>query len=302
MLARAVAVTALLMLMACAPDETDPAESPDSATPTPVPPPAVTPSPEPTPQEDAEGSYLALGDSLAVGVGADDPEQGGYVPLIFEALSEEDGPFVGERRISELWNLAVSGETSASMRDGGQLDEAQERIAQSDPPVSLVTLDIGGNDLLALVRAEPCASDPDGDPCREQIRQTLDGFERNYRLILGTLVEVADRQEHDVVVAVMTYFNPFSGTEHAYEVAGDRALLGVDGLLDCDAADASPEARGMNDIIACVAIELGARVVDVEPRFLGRGEQLTHILAEDIHTNDEGHREIADAFLEELER
>jgi acyl-CoA thioesterase I len=301
MLARALAAVAMLVLVACAADEIDPAVSPAPESPSPLPPQAVTPSPEPEEQE-PETTYLALGDSLAVGVGADEPDDGGYVALLYDALREDEGPLIAGQRIVELENLAVSGETSASMRDGGQLDEAQQRIAESDPPVALITLDIGGNDLLALVRAEPCASEPEGDPCQQQVQETLDAFERNYRLILGTLVEAAERQERDVMVAVMTYFNPFSGTEHEYEVAGDLALLGVDGLLDCDAAEVSAPARGMNDIIACVAAELGARVADVEPRFLGRGEQLTHILAEDIHTNDEGHAVIAEAFLEELER
>jgi acyl-CoA thioesterase I len=306
MLTRAALLTALLaalLLAACAPgDEEIATPEPDGPSPEP-PPQAITPSPapEPTLEEEPMATYLALGDSLAVGIGASDPERDGYVALIHEALGDEElGLLVGGHRIDALENLAVGGETSASMRDGGQLDEAQERIARADPPVTLVTLDIGGNDLLALIRGEPCASDPDGDACREQVRQTLDAFERNYRLILGTLAETAARQDREVVVAVMTYFNPFSGTEHQYEAAGDLALLGVDARIDCDLAEADPEARGMNDIIACVGVELGARVVDVQSYFAGRGLELTHIAAEDIHTNDEGHRAIADAFLDEL--
>ena len=98
----------------------------------------------------------------------------------------------------------------------------------------------------------------------------------------------------------MTYFNPFSGTDASLEAAAELALLGTDGRLDCSADD--PDARGMNDIIACRARELGAVAVDVHPAFTGLGLELTHIASEDIHANDLGYEVIAEAFLAALER
>jgi hypothetical protein len=97
----------------------------------------------------------------------------------------------------------------------------------------------------------------------------------------------------------MTYFNPFSGTDTAHESAAELALLGTDARLDCEADDA--RARGMNDIIACVAVQLGAVTADVKPVFDGLGLELTHIGSEDIHANDRGYEVIAEALLTAIE-
>lgn len=58
--------------------------------------------------------YVALGDSLAAGVGAPLEERTGYVPLFFNSSlrASDPGPSV-------LENLAVSGETTATYLAGG---------------------------------------------------------------------------------------------------------------------------------------------------------------------------------------
>jgi lysophospholipase L1-like esterase len=168
--------------------------------------------------------------------------------------------------------------------------------------VALVTLDIGGNDLLRLLRTQECASDPAGLACRQLVAQALAEFEANYRLILSQLQAALAASSPDARLAVMTYFNPFSGTDAPYEAAGELALLGADGRLDCDAAGTDAAARGMNDIIGCVAEEHGAVAADVHPAFAGLGLELTHIGSDDIHANDVGYRVIAEAFAEALAR
>ncbi|HEX2193702.1 MAG TPA: GDSL-type esterase/lipase family protein [Candidatus Limnocylindria bacterium] len=290
-------VAMLAVLSACSPGETPSAESspmsttPSDAssapvTPTPSPRPEASPTSSPAPQA---GTYLALGDSLAVGVGASDPARLGYVGRIHRALG---GP--------ALRNLAVSGETSASFREGGQLTAALEAIRSADPPVSLVTLDIGGNDLLRLLGSEPCMSQPDSAACGQAVAATLAAFERNYRAIVGELRAELDRTAPGARLAVMTYFNPFSGTDAVYEAGGRLALLGNDLELDCRAADRDLADRGMNDIIACVGRRAGAAVADVHPRFVGQGLDLTHIGSEDIHANDQGYAVIAETFVRAL--
>jgi lysophospholipase L1-like esterase len=200
--------------------------------------------------------------------------------------------------VSALRNLAISGETSQSMLNGGQLTAALDAIADSDPPVVLVTLDIGGNDLLRLLGTQACASDPLGAECLQMLALTLAEFEANDSRIVEELTAALDEHAPDARLAVMTYFNPFSGTDAAHEAAAELALLGTDGRLDCETDD--PQARGMNDIIACVADELGAIPVDVKPAFDGLGLELTHIGSEDIHANDAGYEQIADLFVEAL--
>ena len=239
-------------------------------------------SSEPTPSAVA-GTYLALGDSLAVGVGASRPAELGYVGRIGASIAP--GTTV---------NVAVSGETSSSFIAGGQLATALEWIARSEPPVRVVTLDIGGNDLLRLLWTEPCASAPGTPGCRELVARTLAEFEANYRQILSAIRAALDQHAPGARLAAMTYFNPFSGTDALHEASAELALLGGDGRIDCDAPGAA--SRGMNDIISCVGTELGAAVVDVHPAFEGLGLQLTHIGSDDIHANDVGYEAIANAF------
>ncbi len=242
------------------------------------------------------GVYLALGDSLAVGVGATDPATGGYVGRLFDALRAGG-------HVDQLINLAVSGETSASMISGGQLEHALRTLTDLGPAVRVVTLDIGGNDLLWLAGSEPCASDPNSEACRRAVIGTLDRFEANYRAIAERVGGTARRAAGDgVALLALTYYNPFSGTGHPLELAGDEALLGADGRVDCGAASANEDHRGINDIIACVAAELGLDVADVYPQFVRRGAELTLIGYGDIHANDAGYAEMARVLAEGLAR
>jgi acyl-CoA thioesterase I len=267
-----------------------------STTASPSPSATPSPSPSPSPSPEASGTYLALGDSLAVGVGATRPDETGYVARLFAALSRPGGAV----HATALVNLAIGGETSTSMIRDGQLVDAIDAIARAEPPVALVTLDIGGNDLLRLLGTDACAAEPLGGDCLQLLALTLADFEANYRQILGELMDALDESAPGARVAVMTYFNPFSGTDASHEAAGEIALLGTDGRVDCEADD--PEARGMNDIIACIGEQLGAIPVDVQPAFRGLGLELTHIASEDIHANDAGYEVIADAFIAGLER
>ncbi len=265
-----------------------PAATTDASTAPPTPTPAPTATE--TPAAPVARTYLALGDSLAVGVGASRPDETGYVARLFRAISTD-----AELRPSALVNLAVSGETSTSMIRDGQLAAALDAVTNPDPPVVLVTLDIGGNDLLRLLGTEECAAAPGGAACLQLLALTLQDFETNYRQIVRELIRALPS---GVPLAVMTYFNPFSGTDASHEAASNLALLGSDGQLDCGTDD--PRARGMNDIIACVGDELGAIAVDIQPAFEGLGLELTHIASEDIHANDRGYELIADAFLAAL--
>lgn len=265
-----------------------------SPSPTGTPSPAPTPSPSPSPE--ATGTILALGDSLAVGAGATRADETGYVARLYQALSRPGAA----PHVTALRNLAVSGETSTSMIRDGQLGEAIDAIAAADPRVALVTLDIGGNDLLRLLGTDACAADPLGADCLQLLALTLVDFEANYHQILDELTTALDEHAPTARLAVMTYFNPFSGTDASHEAAAELALLGADGRLDCEADD--PNARGMNDIIACVGEELGAIPIDIQPAFAGLGLELTHIASEDIHANDRGYEVIADLFAAALER
>ena len=90
--------------------------------------------------------YLALGDSVAAGVGASRADKG-YVPRFLHTLAKREGTDLA-------LNLAVPGATSGSFIAGGQLADAVATIDEPDD-VQVVTLTVGGNDLLHLLQVEP---------------------------------------------------------------------------------------------------------------------------------------------------
>ena len=235
--------------------------------------------------------YLALGDSLAYGFGASDPARTAYVPLLFQYFQM---PRAEKVRI--LRNLSRPGETSDSFIAGGQLALAVAAIVEPTTDTRVVTLDIGGNDILFLTSVEPCTSDPGGVVCKALIAEQLRKFAINYSFILASLMSALENDPGKETLFVMTYYNPYGGTGHLYEPFADEVLLGSDLVIDCSAPAGDPRA-GLNDLIFCSGASSGAVVADVYPAFGDRAPQLTHIGTGDIHPNDAGYAVIARTFI-----
>ncbi|QYJ15140.1 Spore germination lipase LipC [Rubrobacter xylanophilus DSM 9941] len=138
-------------------------------------------------------AYLSLGDSLAVGVGSSDPPERGYAPLYEARLERETG------REVDLVQLGVSGETSESFigsypdPDGSQLARAESVLRRS--PGALVTLSLGGNDLL--------------QPPPRRRREAIERFGENLDRILHTLRRASDPPPR-IVVLLLYSPNPES--------------------------------------------------------------------------------------------
>lgn len=243
--------------------------------------------------DEVHGVYVALGDSLAVGTGARNGARQGYVARVsrFASFGGDDDDDDDER--GALANLAVGGETSGTFLSDGQLAAALAAIEDPDSDTQLVTLVIDGDDLLPLLRQAPCATDPAGAACQGIVGARLIGFAGNLPTILGCLQAALAADPGDERLLVMTYYNPFSGTGSPFEAPVDGVLLGADGVIDCAATVVDPRNSGLNDIISCIGGAAGATVVDVYPAFEGRGAELTHIAAGDVHPNNRGHRVIA---------
>jgi lysophospholipase L1-like esterase len=240
-------------------------------------------------QSTENGIYVALGDSLARGVGATIPAQLGYVPRLFNYFRG-----TAHAGVDSLVNLGVPGETSTTLLTGAQLTNALAAINDPSTDVRVLTLDIGGNDLAALLGREPCRSDPAGLLCRQTVGATLMTFTTNYILILTQLSAALAADPGDETIMVMTYFNYLSGTGSELEPVVDAVLLGPDQAVNC----AAPQTTwGLNDVITCVALPYGITVVDVYPVFVGKGATLTHIAEQDFHPNTAGYALIASAFM-----
>jgi hypothetical protein len=110
--------------------------------------------------------YLALGDSVAAGVGASDPAVTGSVPRLYDLLRDEPScqllGWPGCRSLA-LDDLAVGGATSTTLLTD-QLPVAEDELrahnGDGNPrnDVLVVTIDIGGNDVFGVVPS--CTAGP----------------------------------------------------------------------------------------------------------------------------------------------
>ncbi len=233
-------------------------------------------------QAQTSPAYVALGDSLAYGVGATDPAAQGYVPLTAAALRESDR--YGDRGL-DVVNLSAPGATSTDLvAAGGQLERALQVIGDrrgaNGPGVAIISLDIGGNDLLALAsRDSPCFSDAAGDACRQQLGQMLSNLQKDLSRTLRELRQAAP----EAAVYVLDLYNPYSGTGDPREVIADIGVQQVNGVIAAAAADP----------------QLNVRTARVYELFQGHGRQW--IAADGIHPNDSGHAVIAEVLLAAIE-
>lgn len=229
-------------------------------------------------------AYMALGDSLAFGVGAANPAAEGYVALTADALADHE--LFAEAGV-ELVNLSEPGATSSDLLEpDGQLDQAlaeimaRETDEDTNDAVEIISIDIGGNDLLALAEpGSPCFDDPGGGPCRSALNAMLSDLQENLTLTLTELRQAAPAAD----IYVIDLYNPYSGTGEALEIVAELGVQQVNGVIAAVSADE----------------ELGVRFVSVYELFEGRGE--LWVASDGIHPNNDGHRVLAEALTAAIE-
>jgi lysophospholipase L1-like esterase len=143
--------------------------------------------------------YLALGDSLAYGYQPTKVTGQGYVDQLYAGLHADDPGL-------RLTNLGCNGETTTTLLDGGicsypgrrsQLDAAVAFLREHRKSTSLVTLDIGANDVNKCVKS--------GVLDQDCVVSGLVTITLNTTKLVARLRAVAP---HATIVA-MTYYNPF---------------------------------------------------------------------------------------------
>ena len=215
-------------------------------------------------------SYVALGDSIAVGAG--DAGGGGYV-----ARFRDDAAADLEQPIA-LQNLAVGGTTSADLLTTLTTDMAvRAAVAAAD----VVTFDIGGNDVLIALfsfTGGTCGG-ADGQDC---LRDAVTGFQSNWPAILTELRAL----NPGAMMRTMTYYNP--------------AIVDLQ-PGDGTAAALKPHLSAVNDTIAATAPAFGVDVADGPLAFNGRsgGEDPIakgYLDADHIHPSPLGYDVLAAAF------
>jgi len=243
------------------------------------------------PSPSVQPEYLALGDSLGWGYGASDPATQGYVPLFRDFLESEDAWDTDLL----LNNLSIPGATSTSLISQ-QLPtalaelEARNGDKKGNNDVKVVTVDIGGNDLLATLSV--CAGGVTPQ-CIATLGSTFTTFSANFDYTLDELRAAAGP---GTTIIVMTYYNSFVGLGcplNALEPLGNLVLEGNPAL-------GLP--LGANDLIRSIAAAHDAEVAElvpggVFPALLGP----SNILPDCVHANDSGYAIIAGAFADAFE-
>jgi lysophospholipase L1-like esterase len=238
--------------------------------PTAVPSPSPTPlaaqsnqgTPQITPPPQVGDEYLALGDSVAYGVGAPFPEQLGYAGIFYDNYLRRVQP-----DLLTYKNFAVPGETSTSFitrtRNLSQLDRTLQELDAADKAgrrISPITLTIGGNDMLDA-----------RDKSADEKNAVLESYDANLQKILATLTE-RTAGKSDIILT--TYYNPY-----AYATNGqDEETAWV---------------RRFNDTIRKRAAEYKVKLADFFSPIFGREKTFTWIGQGDIHPNTPGHALLA---------
>ena len=133
-------------------------------------------------------TYVAIGDSLTKGVG-DSTNQGGFVPLLAQSLTNETG-----LEFNAI-NYGVSGNTSSQILS--RMQEKKE-IRKDLKRAQLLTITVGGNDLRKAILEDTSNLD-------------LDRFEKaskTYEKNLKQIIELARKDNPDLPVYVVGIYNP----------------------------------------------------------------------------------------------
>ena len=240
--------------------------------------PSPSPTASPTPSAAADTTYLALGDSVAAGTGADDPVREGYVPVLAGLLSDRRGCDDGAAPGCpvQLRNLAVPGATTETLlRD--QLPVALEVLRGGG--VHTVTVTVGGNDVFVPV-LQACARTPAAPSCAEAVRGAVGTVDRGVDRLLAELSAAGGGA---TTVAVMTYYDPLAACRLApLQPLAEQVLEGRTGE------------DGLNDVLRARAAEHGALVVETAGLLAAPQDFVGGF--DCLHPSSSGHARIAEAF------
>ncbi len=251
--------------------------------------------------------YLALGDSVAVGVGAESAggnpgevgQRGradGYAGLFAEVVAEAVNciPREVRRECGELQyvNDARSGATTASFLTD-QLPAATALLRDSNgegirrDDVLVVTLTIGGNDVFGPVVEACLGGGTTVSPgCRAVVAGRLAVFAERYERILADLRAAAGPE---TVIVTTTYYNSLPACDLGRPPSPAGAL--ADAVLEGSPSPGLPP-EGINDVIRAASVRHGAVVADA----YGVLRDPDHFVggADCLHPNASGHHLLAD--------
>lgn len=133
-------------------------------------------------------TYVAIGDSLTKGVG-DSTNQGGFVPLLAQSLTNETGLEF------KAINYGVAGNTSSQI-----LTRVREKkdLRKDLKQAQLLTITVGGNDLRKAILEDTSNLDLD----------RFDKPSKTYVKNLKQIIELARKDNPDLPIYVVGIYNP----------------------------------------------------------------------------------------------
>ncbi len=226
-------------------------------------------------------NYVAIGDSLAVGVGA--TPGNGYVPRYQQFLATDNNATVN------LTNLGVSGSTSANLLNALQTNTTMRSALQS---AQVITFNIGGIDLLVARNTykqnQISCGGVDNQDC---LRSAVANFKTNWNGIIAEILAL--RANTSVSVRTIDIYNPFVNADMFADTFPDDG-----GLNDFQVFKAYLDEA--NNHIRTTTLANGISLGRVYRSFNGAngtidpGLTFGLIAADLFHPNDAGHAIIAD--------
>lgn len=233
-------------------------------------------------------TYLALGNSLVTGdeASANDDGLPGYPDTIYQELKQRYPDI-------QFRNVGKSGETSITLIANGQLQEAitfitSERAAGRR--VGLVTLGIGGNDMLAIL-ASP-----------DQGQLALDTFKTNLETIVSQLMTELrpDGEAPRGDLILMDYYNPYPGLgippsgeklTDIWSVQFNAAIKETAAKYNIPVAEVASSFDGRESELLFVNTEIYTNPLLLNPSDPNYAKNV------DFHPRAAGHQVIAEQFL-----
>lgn len=221
--------------------------------------------------------YVALGDSIAYGYGLENREEQSYVSLVRKHLEKQyDSVCISNfgsngMRSDELLDILTNPEN-----DDYRKYRATLRYAD------VVTLSIGSNDLLHLVRLDLNIQELI-EKGEEMFDQACRGFKKNFPKIIGEIKKI----NPDVKIYADNIYNPAKGLmafDDVYDVAEHYISLMNQCFYDS-------EDYQLVDVKGCFDKEKDSMV-----NVSWKGREL------DPHPSVEGHKKIAGMVIKEMER
>ncbi|WP_031228578.1 SGNH/GDSL hydrolase family protein [Streptomyces niveus] len=242
---------------------------------------AATVAPTATAAPKADGKYVAIGDSYAVAPGTrtydnpDDPCRRG--PLTYPRLWAAQHPATG------FVEASCSGATTA--------DVVSSQIPQLTADTTLVTVQVGGNDVGFVDVLTNCILTIDDADC-------IAGVELAKQAAQGALSPALAQTYGAVRAAAPSAKVVVVGYPRLYKIGGS---CGIFGLSDAERSAMNSAADVLNDIMASRAAEAGFTFLDPRPAFdphalcSGGSEWVTSLewdkINESYHPNAAGHRD-----------